>query len=291
MDSKMKPQQQEASQEELDQLNKHLDKAAEEASGCAPLVSVLCIFGAILAIVLSLGGDASSWVSGIFLAVILVPCGVVGLVASSRQDKDYHHKKEELKQRKIEIVYGEILEKKENHGKYSASYAFVVGDETFDVDITAFTRYDEGDIVRLHVGPTSRTVLKIEKIENTDKIDSGETMQLTDIVKTYWLALDARDWGQAWSFLDEDFEADWPVTKEHWNRAEFIKVNQEYPGNWQIEIERVEALNHGVLSIVRVRIEEQYYYATSVFEFRDNKVKRVTEYWADGAEPPEWRKS
>ncbi len=112
-------------------------------------------------------------------------------------------------------------------------------------------------------------------------------MERIAAVRSYWEAVEARNWSKSWSFLHEDFQAVWPVTKESWTREEFMRVNQEYPGDWHIRIDRIEPIDMGALSVVYVTLGQKWFYAISFFEFRDGMFLRVTEYWADGAEPPE----
>lgn len=111
------------------------------------------------------------------------------------------------------------------------------------------------------------------------------------IIRRYWEAIEARDWTRAWSVLHPDFRVQWPVTKEAFDRAAFSKINEEYPDpNWHITIIRVNAMEEGVVSVVRVTDGPKWFYCTSFFSFEGEMVIEAIEYWADGTEAPEWRK-
>jgi len=110
------------------------------------------------------------------------------------------------------------------------------------------------------------------------------------VVREYWKAVEARDWQRAWASLHPDFVATWPVTRERFSRQEFIKVNEEYPGEWHIHVDRVHALGEEVVSVVTVTAGPQWFCAVSFFEFEGLLVTKAKEYWADGVEPPDWRK-
>ncbi len=110
------------------------------------------------------------------------------------------------------------------------------------------------------------------------------------IIRRYWETIEARDWKRAWFALHPRFRATWPVTKESFDRATFMRINEEYPApNWHIKIERVNVVDDGVVSVVCVTDGPQWFYCTSFFLFEGEQVIAVTEYWADGAEAPAWR--
>jgi ketosteroid isomerase-like protein len=114
------------------------------------------------------------------------------------------------------------------------------------------------------------------------------------LVTSFWDAFDKRDFDSAQALLHQSFEALWPNTRERFPTAKhFIDANRNYPGRWRIAIVRNEAHGNGVLTVVEVASPDfpsQMFSAVSFFDFADGRISRLTEYWGDCAEPPEWHK-
>lgn len=116
-------------------------------------------------------------------------------------------------------------------------------------------------------------------------------MNPREVAHRYWEAVRNRDWPRAWACLHPRFRAIWPVTRECFDRATFIRVNEEYPApDWQLQVERLEVLGEEVVSVVCVTDGPRWFFCTAFFSFADGQIIAATEYWADGAEPPGWRR-
>lgn len=113
------------------------------------------------------------------------------------------------------------------------------------------------------------------------------------IVKQFWEAFDTSDFDLAGSYMNENVIVIWPNTNEVFRgRDNFFLAQKNYPGIWRINLERLVSKADLIISVVRVKSEDnlQEFYATSFFEFKEGLIEKITEYWGDISEPPEWRK-
>ena len=112
------------------------------------------------------------------------------------------------------------------------------------------------------------------------------------IVEQYWKAFDEYNFDLAGTFMDTNAKVIWPNTQEIFKgRDNFILTQKNYPGTWKIILEKLISINEIVISVVKVTSVEnsQSFYATSFFEFKGNYIIKITEYWGEISEPPEWR--
>lgn len=106
-----------------------------------------------------------------------------------------------------------------------------------------------------------------------------------------WNDMDKQNWYNIHSYFEDDAIINWNNTNERFNVEEFIRVNCEYPGDWRIEIERLECIESLVISVVKVELrnDDVSVHATSFFEFNNGKIKLLNEYWGDDGKAPQWR--
>lgn len=82
----------------------------------------------------------------------------------------------------------------------------------------------------------------------------------------------------------------WPCTNERFTVEGYIRANCEYPGDWRGEIERVEAIEHGMVAVSRVWSGEASFHAVSFFRLDgEGRILTLDEYWGDDGAPPAWR--
>lgn len=110
-------------------------------------------------------------------------------------------------------------------------------------------------------------------------------------VRDLWNAVHRQAWEELAGFFLPDAEIYWHNTNERFTVSEFVRANREYPGDWSVTIQRLEATETAVVSVVRVRLSEggAAFHATSFFQFRDGIISRLDEYWGDDGPPPQWR--
>ena len=115
---------------------------------------------------------------------------------------------------------------------------------------------------------------------------SGSTL-----VRALWERFEARDFAKAAELLHDDFTCDWPQTRERIRgKDNFIAINENYPGDWHIRIIRVVAKGDQAASEVHVDLGGRVEVAASFFELKDGKLWRLTEYWPEAYNAPDWRK-
>lgn len=108
---------------------------------------------------------------------------------------------------------------------------------------------------------------------------------------SFWGAVLAQDEREIRKYFHEDAYVNWHCSNEHFDVDEFIVANCEYPGDWDGRVERVEMLNDLIITVVNVYPKDRSasFHVTSFIKIRDDKIMSMDEYWADDAEPPQWR--
>ena len=94
------------------------------------------------------------------------------------------------------------------------------------------------------------------------------------------------------SYFCEDAVIRWHCSNEQFTVAEYVRANCEYPGDWDGEIERAEALGDGTVTVVRVFPKDRSasFHVVSFLRLKDGKICEMDEYWADDGDAPEWRR-
>ena len=111
----------------------------------------------------------------------------------------------------------------------------------------------------------------------------------TDIALSLWRAIDSRDWIALEGILGRDFEAVWPQSGERFDRAGYIDVNRQYPGEWSIHVAQTVDGGSCVVTEVEVTIDHRTDRAVSFLHISNGKVQQIREFWPDPFPIPEWR--
>ncbi|MGW7661690.1 nuclear transport factor 2 family protein [Streptomyces sp. NPDC054756] len=118
-------------------------------------------------------------------------------------------------------------------------------------------------------------------------------MEPSETVRLLWHRMRARDWAGVGALLADDVIVEWPVSGERIRgRENYIRVNAEYPEGWSIEVLRVVAHGHDVVSEVEVPHDTMgTHRVASFWTVRDGLITEGREYWTElGADPsPAWR--
>lgn len=113
-----------------------------------------------------------------------------------------------------------------------------------------------------------------------------------EIVRSFFEAMQARDWARVRTFIADDAMVDWTETGERFIGQRFVDVNEAHPEGWTIDvIETIEA--HGrVATQVRVDHGDETFWCAGFYSVADGRITAGTEHWvtADSHEPPEWRR-
>jgi hypothetical protein len=102
--------------------------------------------------------------------------------------------------------------------------------------------------------------------------------------------MEKQDWDGAGELLHDDFVQEWPQSGERIRgRENSMAINQNYPGFPTQTVGRVQAAGDLVTSEVTLNYGGQIYHGVSIFEFRDGKVLKETDYFAQPFKAPGWR--
>jgi len=116
--------------------------------------------------------------------------------------------------------------------------------------------------------------------------------QAEELGNRYWQALNDKDFGALKDMYTEDAVQEWPQSSERMvGRDNIIAVNENYPGFPTATPRRTIA--SGDLLITETRLEYGSgvgtYHAISIFELRDGRIARETDYFGAPFEAPQWR--
>lgn len=83
----------------------------------------------------------------------------------------------------------------------------------------------------------------------------------------------------------------WNGTNEEFSVEEYIIANCEYPGDWRGEVERIELMGDLAITVTRVWLSDDSasFHVVSFFEFQEDKIAVLNEYWGEDGSAPQWR--
>ena len=112
------------------------------------------------------------------------------------------------------------------------------------------------------------------------------------LVKKFWEYIDQAEFDKLKDIMIPDANVWLPNTNEVFTGAEkYITFNKKYPGRWFAEVHSLFTDGTAVISIVKVSDEEgsASFYVTSVFNFANQLISEITEYWGENGKAPQWR--
>lgn len=112
-------------------------------------------------------------------------------------------------------------------------------------------------------------------------------------IKGFWDAVLRQDADAMREYFQPNAWVNWHNTNECFNVEEFIRVNCEYPGEWDGEVEQVITTDTHIITATRVHSKngEISCHATSFIRVVDGKIASMDEYWGDDGVAPEWRRN
>ena len=110
-------------------------------------------------------------------------------------------------------------------------------------------------------------------------------------VVAYWSACAARDWAAFGALLTDDVVYDLPQTRERIHgRANYLRFNAEYPGDWRLTLERAVGEGRHAATWTTFVVDGVTQPALSFFELTDaGLISRVTDFWPEPYAPPPGR--
>jgi ketosteroid isomerase-like protein len=111
-----------------------------------------------------------------------------------------------------------------------------------------------------------------------------------NVVEQLWRLMEKQDWQAAGALLHDDFVQEWPQSGERIRgRENCMAVNQNYPGFPTQTVGRILAGGDLVTSEVKLDYGGHLYHGVSIFEFRDGKILKETDFFAQPFDAPGWR--
>lgn len=116
-------------------------------------------------------------------------------------------------------------------------------------------------------------------------------MKKEAILNSFWRDVARQDATALKTYFTPTANICWHNSNECFNVDEYIIANCEYPGEWQGEIERLEECGLFFVTVTRVWLSDMSasFHVTSFFEFSEEKISKLDEYWGDDGVAPQWR--
>ncbi len=116
-------------------------------------------------------------------------------------------------------------------------------------------------------------------------------MSAGEVVRTFWLAVDARAWDAVGATLADDVVYEVPQTGERVvGREGVVRFNAEYPGDWHLSVTDLVADDHGAATTIRfVLPDEPDQTGIAFFTVAEGRITRMTDWWPEPYEPPPGR--
>lgn len=115
------------------------------------------------------------------------------------------------------------------------------------------------------------------------------------VVEAFWSACDARDWKTFAGLLADDVVYEMPQTRERVRgRDAYVRFNQEYPGDWRLEIRRLVADGRRAATWVAFRVSGDRFgpdveemTGITFFDLDETgRITTITDVWPEPYEPP-----
>lgn len=118
-------------------------------------------------------------------------------------------------------------------------------------------------------------------------------MDTEQFLRRFWSHVAAQDAQALTAYFHADALIFWHCTNECFSTTEYVRANCEYPGHWGGEVERVDLLPHGAVTVARVwdMDSQAAFHAVSFFRLEGDRITALDEYWGDDGPPPHWRKA
>jgi limonene-1,2-epoxide hydrolase len=111
-----------------------------------------------------------------------------------------------------------------------------------------------------------------------------------DVIDQLWAMMEKQDWDAAIDLYAEDAVEEWPQSGERIRgRDNIMAINRNYPGFPKLTPRRTLATGDIVVSEIVLDYDGQIYNGISVFELKDDKIVKQTDYFAAPFDAPGWR--
>jgi ketosteroid isomerase-like protein len=112
-----------------------------------------------------------------------------------------------------------------------------------------------------------------------------------EIVEQTLALLEKQDWDGLGALFSDDFVLTWPQSGELVRgKQACIAIFQSYPGGTPtMDVKQIRVDGDLAVAEALYHYPDGDYHGVSIFELRDGKVARETDYFAQPFEAPEWR--
>lgn len=112
---------------------------------------------------------------------------------------------------------------------------------------------------------------------------------LEDKICALWRAVAEQDEEKLAQFFTPDARIYWPNTEERFDLNGYLRANCGYPGQWSGALEKIAG--DGSYSVARVWSQKgTAARSVAFYQWRNEKIVQMTEYWGDVGPAPEWRR-
>jgi ketosteroid isomerase-like protein len=112
------------------------------------------------------------------------------------------------------------------------------------------------------------------------------------VAEAFWAALEAGDWDAAARHLHPDFVQEWPQSGERIRGADnALAIDRNFPGGMPSMTSR-GIVASGDIAIAETELtyaDGSRYLGVSVLAFRDGRIVKETDYFAEPFTAPQWR--
>ena len=113
-----------------------------------------------------------------------------------------------------------------------------------------------------------------------------------ELVKKFWEYINNAEFGRLDEIMEPTAKVILPNTREMFLCCkDYIDFNEDYPGRWFADIERLIDAGNEIVTAARIYNDEgTSLYVTSFFTLKNGLIGEITEYWGENGEVPKWRK-
>jgi limonene-1,2-epoxide hydrolase len=114
-------------------------------------------------------------------------------------------------------------------------------------------------------------------------------MSSREVIRAFWVAMQANDWERAASYLAPECVIDWPCSGERIiGPGDFATIQARYPtntGRWSFEVHRLVVEGDTAVSEVTVTDGEQSARVVAFSDISGENIIRQVEYWPTAYDP------
>lgn len=111
-------------------------------------------------------------------------------------------------------------------------------------------------------------------------------------IREFWKDVLEQNAEKLKGYFHEDAAIRWHCTNELFTVEEYIRVNCEYPGDWDGKTECIEEIENTVITVTKVYPVDKScsFHVVSFFRLINGVIVEMDEYWGDDGYAPDWRR-